>query len=313
MIKSAIVGSYPKIGLDAAIDDQIESGIDIITDGEQGRDHYIHGILRKLKGFDYDNQIEKTVRKQISGVMRNAYKTSVPTLTGKIRHGKKVFLLDEYIYVSKKTDKNVKVTLPGPTTVVDFCNNNRVYKSTKKLAFDYARAIREEVLWLKNLGCKLIQFDDPGLLRNLKRAEEWGIEALDRCFKGVLKGSDVTTIVHVCRSYPGVMKSDQNLYSELLKLLQDSKIDQIGIEAKTGALDLSALENLGDKTINLGCIDVGLQRVESVEEITDRAKEALKYIDPEQLVLTPDCGLLQLDRETAKAKLTNLSKAAKRL
>jgi len=188
------------------------------------------------------------------------------------------------------------------------------YKSDKELAFGYSKAIRKEVSALKKAGCKIIQFDDPGLLRNLTRSEEWGISALDTCFAGI----DVTPVVHICRSYPNkkyekkniAYKSDQGYYPHLLNLLQKSSIDQISIEAKQDNLDPSILKNLGSKTVILGCIDVGNERVETVNEIIDQAKAALRYITPEQLILGPDCGLLELSRESSKTKLTNLAKAS---
>jgi len=206
---------------------------------------------------------------------------------------------------------------PGPTTVVD-ATQNKHYNTRKELAFEYANVVRQEVIALRDAGCNIIQFDDPGLLRDLTRAEEWGIEALDKCFEGI---DGITTIVHVCRSYPTNSnkkleeegtgyKSDKAYYPELLTLLQKSKIDQISIEGKQGNLDMSVLKHLGDKTVLLGCLDVGIEEVESVDEIVEQAKDALKYIKPEQLILAPDCGLLLIPRDVAKAKITNLALAA---
>ncbi|KAG2477605.1 MAG: 5-methyltetrahydropteroyltriglutamate--homocysteine methyltransferase [Nitrosopumilales archaeon] len=348
-IKSTIIGSYPKpeyivgditghktvlIGkilsdlekkvgpekyqtlincaVNQAIDDQNDSGINIVTDGEQRREHYVTYVLRKLKGFDFEDMCKKEVKKFISGKFQTAYTVLAPIVVSRVEHNGP-FLVSDFEYASKRTNREVKVTIPGPSTVVDHVKN-MFYKSDKELAFGYSKAIRKEVSALKRAGCKIIQFDDPGLLRNLTRSEEWGISALDTCFAGI----DVTIVVHVCRSYPNkkyekknvAYKSDLGYYPHLLNLLQKSSIDQISIEAKQGNLDPSILKNLGSKTVILGCIDVGNERVETVNEIIDQAKAALRYIKPEQLVLGPDCGLLELSRESSKTKLTNLARAS---
>jgi len=349
-VKSTIIGSYPKPGyligdltgrelldsdysfmdkrrdelgeetfntlLDKAcaevIADQNESDIDIITDGEQRRDHYIHYILKKLNGFDYQNMYEKVVKKSIKGNQKKTETQYVPRVISKIEY-KYPFLIDDFNFLKSKTKKQVKIGLPGPTTVVDAVRNE-YYKTDKELAFDYAKAVSKEVKALHQTGCEIIQFDDPGLLRNLERAKDWGIEALDMCFAGV---NSATIIVHVCRSYPNkqleklgiVYKADESYYPYLLDLLQNSRVDQISIEGKQGNLNPAVFEHAGDKTIILGCLDVGDEKVESVNEIVEQGVEALAYLKPEQLVLGPDCGLLQISREAAKGKLTNLAKA----
>jgi len=353
-IKTAIVGSYPKpsylvgsmsgrefldsnysffekkkkeVGqeeleklLDQAceesITDQEEAGMDVITDGEERREHYIHYILKKLNGFDYKNIYEKVVKKLIDGQYRKTEKQYVPRVISEITYNNKI-LIDDFKFLRSKTKKEVKIGFPGPTTVIDAVRDE-FYKDDKKLAFAYAKAINKEVKLLAAAGCEIIQSDDPGLLRNLERSKKWGIEALDSCFEGV---DHITKIVHVCRSYPNkkleklgiIYKADEGYYPYLLDALQTSKIDQVSIEAKQENLNPKVLDHLGDKAVLLGCLDVGEEKVETVEEIIKQAKEALKYIKPEQLILSTDCGLLQISRKSARAKLANLAKAAKEL
>jgi len=299
-----------------ALTDQEEAGIDIVTDGEERREHYIFYILRCLNGFDFTRMHERVVRKMIKGTMREAYTHLVPGVVSSIRHTGP-FLTDDFTYLAAQTNRVAKTTLPGPTTVVDAVHNT-FYPSDKELAFAYAQAIRKEVQQLKNSGCSIIQFDDPGLLRDLPRAESWGVEALDACFEGI-KG--ITTTVHVCRSYPdkelekkGIFyKSDEGYYPYLLDLLQHSAIDQISIEGKQGNLNPSVLKHLGERAVLLGCIDVGTEVVETVDEIIEQAESALAYIKPEQLILAPDCGLVLISRNAAKAKLSRLAQAAQQL
>jgi len=290
------------------------AGLDIFTDGEQRRGHYIFYVLEKINGFDFLDIRERDVKKILNGRNETAYKHYVPRVSSHICYSGQIVVPD-FVFTKQFTTNLVKICLPGPTTVVDASDNN-YYLSERDLAFDYARAIRQEVLHLKNAGCDIIQFDDPGLLRNLMRAEQWGIKALDMCFEDV---PGITTIVHVCRSYPDknmeksgiVYKSDIRYYPQLLKLLQKSQIDQISIEAKQGDLDLSVLKYLGNKKVLLGCLDVGIDKIETVEEIVEQANEALVYIEKKQLILAPDCGLVLLEKDIAKAKLSSMAKAVR--
>jgi len=302
--------------VDEAVQDLEETGIDVITDGEQRRDHYIYYILRCLAGFDFANLYQKSIIKTIGNKRQKAYKMLVPKVIAPITHCQP-FLVEDFIYAQTKAKRAIKIGVPGPSTVVDAVQND-FYDDECQLAIDYAKAIREEVWLLKNAGCHIIQFDDPGLLRNIERAREWGIALLDMCFEGV---EGITTIVHVCRSYPnkrleklGIRyKSDESYYPYLLDLLQRSKINQVSIEGKQGSLNPSVLQNLGEKSVILGCVDVGVEKIETVEEIVRQGKAALEYINVNQLILGPDCGLLQISREAAKAKLSNLARAAEYL
>ncbi|MAG16326.1 hypothetical protein CMO88_04660 [Candidatus Woesearchaeota archaeon] len=301
---------------EGSIRDQEEAGIDIITDGEQRRDHYIHYVLRHLEGFDYDNMHEKPVKKLIAGKLTELYTMLVPRAVSSVTYAGE-FLVDDFKFIQSRTTKEIKMCIPGPATVVDAVQND-FYSTDRVLAEAYATAINQEVRALRNAGCKIIQIEDPGLLRDLSRAEEWGIELLDRCFEGV---EGLTTIAHVCCSYPNkrleaegiTYKSDKTYYPDLFDLLQASAIDQVSIEAKQTNLSLEALKQLEGKSVILGCIDVGSETVETVGNIVAQAEDALKYVRPEQLILGPDCGMLLLSEQAAKAKLTNLEKAAETL
>lgn len=296
-----------------AIRDQVEAGIDIITDGEMRRGHYIHSVVRHMGGVDASHMQEADVRKIIRGQSRVAYRMKKPVVRSRITYAGP-FLVDAFTFAQRLTTVPVKVTLPGPTTVADAVVDD-YYSSAEALARDYAQAARSEVMALRDAGCRVIQFDDVALLRNLSRAEHWGIDALEGCFLGV---DGITTVVHVCRSYPNKQldelgieyKSDQDQYPALLHLLSQSRIAEVSIEAKRDNLRPSVLANAGEKRILIGCIDVGSERVETEAEIVAQARAALAYLDRSQLILAPDCGMIQLARPVAQAKLARLAAAA---
>ena len=185
------------------------------------------------------------------------------------------------------------------------------------MARDYADAIRHEVKALIEAGCKFLQFDDPVLLRHPDAARAWGLPALERCFAG-LEGK-ATYGVHICRGYPnkplerkGIRyKADQSYYRDILSWLSSSKLDVVSIEGAAGKLDLSVLGAIGRKTVMLGVVDVGDNDVESVEALVERARQALRYLPKGQLILAPDCGMLELTRASARQKLVNLALAAR--
>jgi 5-methyltetrahydropteroyltriglutamate--homocysteine methyltransferase len=291
-----------------AITDQNSSGIDIVTDGEERREHYILYNLRKLGGIDFTDWQEIAIRE-------GAYKRMAPKVKGKIAF-QKSWLVDEFLFTKKQTDRIVKVTIPGPTTATDIIFDEYYNGDREQMAFDFAAAIRQEVANLIEAGCTYIQFDDPALLRNPERAQQWGLRALEACFAGL--EDKATYCVHVCRGYPnkpleksGVeYKANANYYEKILHFLSQSTIDQVSIEGAQSKLDLSVLPAIGEKTIVLGVVDVGIEAVESVEQLVKRGKEALKYIKPNQLILAPDCGMIMISRDAAYQKLSHLSQAA---
>lgn len=297
---------YTKKAALMAIRDQDSAGIDFVTDGEEKRGHYVLHILRKLKGIDFRHVKQKTIR-------RGSYVRRVPVVVGKIGRTIPV-LLDDYLYTAKHTKGIAKINIPGPTTVVDSVADEYYKGDKKRMAFDYALAIRHEVKNLIKAGCKVIQFDDPVLMRYPKRS--WGIKALEKCFEGL--NNRATFIVHVCRGYPdkkaerrGIRyKANQESYKYIIRKLRKSAIDIISIESAQDNLDLSVLKEMGNKRVMLGVVNVGSNRIESVASITKRGQEALQYISKKQLILAPDCGMLLLSRTAARGKLKNIAAAA---
>lgn len=292
-----------------AIKDQNNAGVDLITDGEEGRSHYVFHILKGLSGFDFKKLKKVPYRGGI-------FYRNVPVVNGPIKY-KGPILVKEFKFTKKYAKNTPKIGLPGPSTVVD-CVADQYYRGNlEKMAFDYAEAIHNEIDKLIKAGAWVIQFDDPVLLRFPDRAKKWGLKALEKCFAGL--ENQATFIVHICCGYPnkpleakGIKyKANADYYKDVLSWLADSKIDIVSIEGAQSKLDLSTLSAIGKKTIMLGVLDVGDEKVESVQQLIKRGKEALKYLPKNQLILGPDCGMLELSRESAKQKLKNLVLAAR--
>lgn len=294
-----------------AIEDQNTAGIDFITDGEERRGHYVLYVLRKLRGFDFHNLRRRPIRD-------GAYVRELPVVVDRIAYGKPI-LVDDYRFTQQYAKGIAKIGLPGPSTVVDSVADDYYNGKPEQMAMDYAQAIRHEVENLLDAGCRAIQFDDPVLLRYPERAKEWGLQALEACFQGFEE--QALFFVHICAGYPDkplerkgiAYKANTDYYHDVLSWLSDSTIDVVSIEGAQSNLDLSVLPAIGEKTVMLGVLDVGSNEVESVESLVERGREALQYLPRQQLILAPDCGMLQLSREAAKQKLANLATAAREL
>lgn len=292
-----------------AIKDQDRAGIDIITDGEERRGHYVLHIVNRLHGVDA--QTLKPISMRAGTSRQNA-----PRVIGKLaRRGP--LIVDEFLFTQRHAKGIAKIGLPGPSTVADCVADEYYGGDRKRLAFDYADVIRSEVAALIEAGCKVIQFDDPVLLRHPDAAEAWGLEALERCFAGL--AGRASMVVHICRGYPNkplerkgvAYKANKDYYRDVLTWLSESRLDVVSIEGAASDLDASVLSAIGSKIVMLGVLDVGKNEVESVDRLTSRAKEALGFVAREQLILAPDCGMLELTRASARQKLVNLALAAR--
>jgi 5-methyltetrahydropteroyltriglutamate--homocysteine methyltransferase len=292
-----------------AIKDQDRAGIDIVTDGEERRGHYVLHVVNRLKGVDAHHL--KPISMRAGTARQNA-----PRIVGKLGYAGPL-LLEEFLFTKRQAKGIAKIGLPGPSTVADCVADEYYEGDRRRLAFDYADAIRHEVAMLIEAGCGVVQFDDPVLLRYPDAAQAWGLEALERCFAG-LEGR-ATIVVHICRGYPnkplerkGIhYKANANYYRDVLTWLAESRLDVVSIEGAASRLDTSTLSAIGRKTVMLGVLDVGENEVESVESLSARAREALRFVAKEQLILAPDCGMLELTRTSARQKLVNLSLAAR--
>lgn len=285
---------------------QISCGITIPTDGEQRRENYVHYQCRQFSGFDFDNLEHR--------VMRNgAYETDLPAIRSAIKADDPVLPRD-YREAQAASDRPVKITLPGPLTIID-TTADCYYNDDAKLARALADALNKEVLALADAGCKHIQVDEPVFARKLDAALDFGVETLERVFHGV--PDDVTRTSHMCCGYPDRLdnpdypKADHMVYHQLVEAL-DGKIDALSIEDCHCKNDMDLFEKFTKTTAIVGFVEIAVSYIETVDEIAARMKDVLQVLPAERLIAAPDCGLGFLGTERTMKKLTNLCAAADR-
>lgn len=290
----------------AVIQDQIEAGVDIPTDGEVRRENYIHYHCRHLDGFDFERLVERDLR-------GGAYRARLPAIVGPIA-ARERFLPAEWRLAQSFTDRPLKVTMPGPMTIADTTADLH-YSDPKRLGADLARALNLEVRALADAGCLHIQVDEPVFARKPDEALDYGMENLERVLHGCPER--VTRTVHMCCGYPDRLdnpdypKASPDSYSRLARAVDGSPvIDSVSIEDAHRHNDLSLLEAFPATTVIFGVVAVAKSRLESVEEIRERLRAALEHIDPHRLIAAPDCGLGLLGRDLARVKLRHMCEAA---
>ena len=298
-------GDVLKKALDDAtrltLHDQETAGIEIVSDGEKRRKSYLTHITSQLEGFDYQKLTKKWTRNR----RRLA---EVGRCIGTIKR-KGPILRSELDFLLRETKLPIKVTLPGPMTVVDSTADEH-YRDEEKLAMDVAVALNEEALELEKQGAAVIQFDEPVFSRYPEKVVSWGIRALDRCLKGL---STAKSVAHICYSYPmpGVPRPIVDSYPVILEALEDSKVDQLALEFEASKLAPSLLRRCPSKTVLFGCIDNGTNAIENPRDVADKLLAAAEHLPPTQIQAAPDCGLVPLPLDIARLKLKVMVEGAK--
>jgi 5-methyltetrahydropteroyltriglutamate--homocysteine methyltransferase len=271
-----------------AIRDMERAGVDIISDGEIRRESYSNRFATALEGMDLDHP----------GVAidRTGHPNPVPRVVGPIRRARPVEARD-LRFLRGNTDHRIKITVPGPFTVTQQAQND-YYPDDRALALDLAAAINAEIMDLFAAGADVVQIDEPYLQARPEQARAYGVEVINRALDGV----QGTTALHMCFGYAAIVHDRPGQYA-FLPELSACVVHQISIEAAQPRLDLSALTALPGKTIILGVLNLGDERVETPQEVADRIRAALRYIEPERLIVAPDCGMKYLPRDVAFAKL----------
>ena len=290
------------------INDQIECGIDIVTDGEVRRENYIHYHCRHITGVDFNTLTEKIAR-------TGNYKCWLPTIVAKVE-AQDSFLVHDWKVSQKLSSKPVKITIPGPMTIADTIANT-YYKSDDKMGFDLAGVINVEIKRLQKAGCKYIQVDEPLFARKPQQAIDFGIDNLAKCFEG-LENTEIEKITHICCGYPDKLdavnypKAPLDSYKKIAKALDASLIDSVSIEDAHRYNDLELLRNFTKTKVIFGLIKIASSQIETKEEIENRVLDALNFIDKQQLIAAPDCGLGHLPRQLAIEKLKIMVDVAKK-
>ena len=285
--------------------EQVELGIDVPTDGEVRREHYIYYQLRHMHGIDFNCLSRRAMRD-------GSWTALVPTFTGPISAGAS-FLARDWRIAQSSTWRPVKITLPGPMTIIDSTADS-CGRDDRTLALELAGALNCEIRRLAESGCKWIQVDEPVFARNPNSALSFGIEALAKCFEGV--DCRVNKVVHICCGYPSQLdqeecpKADATAYHRLAGALNSSPLDAVSIEDAHRKNDLALFRKFSRVTVILGLIDIACSKVEDVDSISSRLRAVLDNIDTERLMVAPDCGLVLLPRELVKEKLRTLVEAA---
>ena len=285
---------------------QVDAGIDVPTDGEVRRENYIHYHCRHITGFDFANLEHRVLRD-------GAYETDLPAIRGDVSHDAAPYSPHDFKASQSVSRKPVKFTLPGPLTIMDTTADCH-YHDRPRLARDLAATVNREILALVDAGCRFIQLDEPLFARQVEDAMAFGLEGIERCFHKV--PSHVTRAVHICCGYPDHLddedykKADPSSYHRLASEMDGLAFDQVSIEDAHCCNDLGLLDLFASKQVIFGSVAVARSRIESVEEVMTRLRQALEHIDRDRLVVAPDCGLGMLTRDLAVAKLKVMCAAA---
>jgi 5-methyltetrahydropteroyltriglutamate--homocysteine methyltransferase len=280
--------------------EQEEIGIDLLTDGEQRRPHFINYVLAAWEGIDTERQGVKDVYR------RRAQPRPVPRVVGKIGR-RRAALVADLRFAKARTLRPLKMAVPGPVTIID-STLDEAYGDEEALAMDVAAAINGELLELQAAGCDVLQIDEPAMTRYHEKVATYGARALDRC----LEGLRVPTIVHLCYGYPGGGgRQHEYAYPPVLEQLVKTRIGGFSLEFARSGYDVELLKICAGRLVLFGCVDPGDAPLPPAREVIERVRQALRYVDPEQLLLAPDCGLMTISRELARAKARFLVEVAR--
>jgi 5-methyltetrahydropteroyltriglutamate--homocysteine methyltransferase len=290
-----------------AVADQERAGIDIVTDGEQTRRHFVTTFIESLEGVDF--QHKKTVR------IRNRYDADVPVVTGPIARRGPIFAEDAG-FLRSLTRRPVKYTLPGPMTAVDTLYDAH-YGSRQKLAWAFAEILNLEALAIEAAGVDVIQFDEPAFNVYFDEVRDWGIAALERAAQGLA----CRTAVHICYGY-GIkanndwkksLGNEWRQYEKTFPLLARSRVGQVSLECANSHVPLELIGLLDGKDVLVGAIDVASDRIETADEVAATIRAALNYVRADRLLPCTNCGMVPLARDVARGKLAALAEGAARV
>ena len=288
-----------------AIKDQEDAGIDIVGDGEQARQHFVHGFLERVEGIDFAHKVEM-------GIRADRYKAMVPQVIGPVRLKGRVHAMEARL-ARAHTRRKLKFTLPGPMTIADTIAD-RHYGDKAKMALAFADLLNEEARALAADGVDVIQFDEPAFNVFMNEVTEWGVAALERAAAGLT----CTTAVHICYGYgiraniewKATLGNEWRQYEKIFPALASSRIEQVSVECRNSKVPMSLIGLLEGKDILVGVIDVATDTVETPEDVVAVVAEAIKYVPKARIQLSTNCGMAPMRRDIAYAKLAALAQGA---
>ena len=285
--------------------EQEDAGIDVVSDGEQFRVHFVHGFLEHIDGIDWD-------LKTPMGIRNDRYVVDVPTVTSAVSR-KRAVHGDEARFMRAHTTRKLKFTLPGPMTICDTIADGH-YGRRADMAMAFADVLNEEVRELDAIGVDVIQFDEPAFNVFMDDVKDWGIAALERAAEGI----SAKTAVHICYGYgiqanidwKTTLGEEWRQDEETFPAINASRIDQVSLECRASNVPVSLISLLPDKDILLGAIDVATNEVETPEQVAEVIRSAMEYADAERIQPCTNCGMAPLPRPVAVAKLQALGAGA---
>jgi 5-methyltetrahydropteroyltriglutamate--homocysteine methyltransferase len=288
-----------------ALKEQEDAGIDIVSDGEQSRQHFVHGFLELVDGIDHARRVEM-------GIRADRYRAMVPTVVGPLVLRDRVHATEARL-ARAHTRRRLKFTLPGPMTIVDTIADAH-YGDRVGMAMAFAELLNQEARALEADGVDVIQFDEPAFNVYMDAVRDWGIDALHRAIEGL----SCTTAVHICYGYgiqanidwKASLGGEWRQYEVIFPALAASRIDQVSVERRGSRVPVSLLSLLKGKDVLVGVIDVATDAVETPEEVADTIGEALDFVPRERLVACTNCGMAPMRRDVAMAKIDALGRGA---
>ena len=288
-----------------SLHEQQQAGIDIVSDGEQTRQHFVTTFIEHLEGVDFEKR--ETVK------IRDRYDASVPSVVGAVSRQKPVFVEDAK-FLRSLTDQPIKWALPGPMTMIDTLYDAH-YKSREKLAWEFAKILNQEARELEAAGVDIIQFDEPAFNVFFDEVNDWGVATLERA----LEGLKCETAVHICYGYgikantdwKKTLGSEWRQYEAVFPKLQQSNLDIISLECHNSRVPMDLLELIRGKKVMVGAIDVATNTIETADEVADTLRKALQFVDANKLYPSTNCGMAPLSRQVARGKLQALAAGTK--
>ncbi len=284
---------------------QEDAGLSVIGDGEQSRQHFVHGFLEQVEGIDFEHKVE-------IGIRADRYKAMVPQVVSALKLKGRVHAT-EARFLRANTTRKIKFTLPGPMTIVDTVAD-RFYGDRVKMAFAFAELLNQEALALQADGVDIVQFDEPAFNVYMADAADWGVRALERAAQGLT----CTTAVHICYGYgikanndwKNTLGGEWRQYEQVFPALAASSIDQVSLECFHSHVPADLMALLEGKDVMVGVIDVASDTIETPAEVADTIGRALQFVPKQRLIACTNCGLAPMDRAVAEAKLKALAAGA---
>ena len=284
---------------------QEDAGLDIVGDGEQSRQHFVHGFLEQVEGIDFEHKVRM-------GIRNNRYDAMVPQVIGPLRLKGRVHAAEAQ-FARAHTTRKLKFTLPGPMTIVDTVAD-RHYGDRVKLAMGFAELLNQEALALQADGVDVIQFDEPAFNVYMQDATDWGVAVLERAARGL----SCTTAVHICYGYgiqanldwKRTLGDEWRQYEQIFPALSRSSIAQVSLECTHSHVPPELMALLEGKDVMVGVIDVASDAIETPEEVADTIGRALQFVPKHRLLACTNCGLAPMPRGVAEGKLKALAQGA---